>query len=106
MNDRGKQMVIETIFKLVDASPSKKDRSLYIREKFSLEITQQELDIWVKYINSTLDVLYGYAGLAIIFSTKMQVLNITLQGNISNMQRVLDIERILLDLAQNILRYY
>lgn len=41
-----------------------------------------------------------------ISSAKMQVVSIASQGNVSGMQRVLDIERLLLDLAQNILRYY
>ena len=104
MNDRGKRMMVDTIIKLVDSSPSKKFRS-YTGQPMSWEITQPELNIWVNYINSTLDILSGYAGLAIISSAKMQVVSIASQGNVSGLQRVVDIERLLLDLALNMLRY-
>ena len=105
MNSYDKQMVINTIIKLVDSSPSKKFRS-YMNQPTNYEITQPELSIWLNYINSTLDVLYGYSGLSMLYSVKAQIMGIASQGNLPNIQRVLDIERVLLDLSRDILRYY
>lgn len=108
INYQYKQFVIDTLIKLADSSPVKKTYSnnIYGRERNSYDISQQELDIWVNYINSVLDILSGYITPIEISSIKGRIRNITYQTELTCAMRALNIERELLNMTQNVLRYY
>lgn len=102
-----KQFIIDTLLKLVDSSPIKKTfpGNLY-NGNAQYNISQQELDIWVKYVNSILDLLSDYIAPAEINITKMQINNLATQDSRLCALRTLDIERVLLNLARSVLTYY
>lgn len=102
------QFAIDTLIKLADSSPVKKNysNSIYGREKNSYDISQQELVIWVNYINSVLDILSGYINPIEISLIKGRIRNITYQTELTCTMRALNIERELLNMAQSVLRNY
>lgn len=106
-NYQNKQFVIDTLIKLADSSPVNKTYPNYINMGGgNYDISQQELDIWINYINSVLDILSGYINSTEISLIKEQIKNIACQSELTYAMRALNIERGLLNLAQNILRYY
>ena len=107
-HNNSKQFVIDTLIKLVDSSPIKKGYSnnIYERTPNSYNISQQELDLWINYINSVLDILSGYINPTEISLVKMRIGNIASQGPELYSMRVLNIEQELLNFARNVLRYY
>ncbi|MDE7220530.1 MAG: hypothetical protein K2O45_13075 [Oscillospiraceae bacterium] len=108
MNYQNKQFVIDTLMKLADSSPVKKTypSSIYNSARNSYDISQHELDIWVNYVNSVLDILSSYINQTELSLIKLQIRNIASQNELTSAMRALNIERELLNLAQNILRYY
>ena len=53
---QNKQFVIDTLIKLADSSPVNKTYPNNMGGN-NYDISQQELDIWINYINSVLDIL-------------------------------------------------
>lgn len=106
INFQSKQFVIDTLIKLADSSPVKKSYLSNNYGRNSYDISQQELDIWINYIDSVLDILSGYINPVEISSIKGRIRNITYQTELTCAMRALNIERELLNMAQNVLRYY
>lgn len=103
-----KQFVVDTLMKLADSSPVKKTypNNIYGSVRNNYDISQQELDIWINYVNSVLDILSSYINPTELSLIKLQIRNFASQNELTCAMRALNIERGLLDLAQNILRYY
>lgn len=108
VNYQNRQFVIDTLVKLADSSPIKKayPNIIYGKAGNSYDISQQEFDIWINYINSVLDILAGYINPLEMSLIKTQIRNIASQNELTCAMRALNVERELLNLAQNILRYY
>lgn len=110
MNYQNKQFVIDTLMKLADSSPIKKTypNNFYGHgsARNSYDISQQELNIWMNYVNSVLDILSTYLSPTELTSVKVQIGNIASQYELTPAMQALNIERELLNFAQNILRYY
>lgn len=108
MNYQNKQFVVDTLMKLADSSPVKKTypSNIYGSARNIYDISQQELDIWINYVNSVLDILSSYINPTELSLIKLQIRTIASQNELTCAMRALNIERGLLDLAQNILRYY
>lgn len=104
MNSQGKKMMVDSLIKLVDSSPTK-NRSPYIQRNQMYEISHQEYDTWINYVKSVLDILYEYSELEIIAQTQIDIIKIPMQNNSSYFQYTLLVERKLLDLASTILHY-
>ena len=104
-NYQNKQFLLDTLMKLADSSPVNKTYPNNMGGN-NYDISQQELDIWINYINSVLDILSGYINPTEISLIKEQIRNIACQSELTYAVRALNIERGLLNLAQNILRYY
>lgn len=107
-NYQNKQFVIDTLLKLADSSPVRKNypNNIYGAARNNYDISQQELNIWINYINSMLDILSNYTNPTNISLVKEQITNIASQNNLTCAVRALNIERELLNQAQSILRYY
>lgn len=108
INHQKRQFVIDTLINLADSSPVKKNyrNSIYGTSHNRYDISQQELNIWIEYINSVLDILSDYITQAEITLIKTQIRNIVSQNGSTYAMYALNIERELLNFAQNILRYY
>lgn len=107
-NYQNKQFAIDTLIKLADSSPVKKAylNNIYGTSRNRYDISQQELNIWIDYINSVLDILSGYINQAEISLIKTQIRNILSQNGLTYAMYALNVERELLNFAQNILQYY
>ena len=111
MNYHNKQMIVNELIKVVDSSPTKLFPSkhlypggnLYPGQNPTYGVSTQELDIWVNYVNSVLDISYQYANFPMILSAKSTILQIYGDNRMSCIERVMQIERIILNLAQSIL---
>ena len=108
MNYREKNMIVDSLLKLVRSSPSKKllskkNGTYQTNQKDAL--SYQELNIWVNYVNSVLDVLYEFAPIDIILQTKIKVTTTACQEKLDYFQRAIEIERIILNLAKTIVNY-
>lgn len=106
--NNSKQFVLDTLMKLADSSPVNKihPNNIYSGAKNNYDISQQEFIIWLNYINSVLEILSNYINPAELSLIKLQISNIASQNESPFAMRALNIERELLNLAQNILRYY
>ena len=107
-NYQNKQFLLDTLMKLADSSPVKKTQpyNIYDPTRNNYDISQQELDIWINYVCSVLDIISGYIRPEETSLIKLQIKNIALQNELTCAMRALNIERELLKFAQNILRYY
>lgn len=107
-NYQNKQFTLDTLIKLADSSPVKKACSYnnYNSTRNDYDISQQELNNWINYVKSVLDILSGYINPTDISLIKEQIKNIASQNNLTFSMRALNIERELLNLAQKVLRYY
>ena len=104
MSYSSKQFVIDKLIELVDSSPTKK---IYSRDVYNrYDISQQELDIWVDYVNSVLDILSVYIDPTELRLTKMSIYNLSTQNHEICTMRALKIEKELLNLARRILKHY
>lgn len=108
INYQSKQFAIDTLIKLADSSPVKKTypNNIYGKQKNCYDISQQELNIWINYINSVLDILSGHVNQTEISMIKMQIRNVAAHNELTCAMRALNIERELLNLTQRILQYY
>lgn len=108
INYQNKQFVLDTLIKLADSSPVNKTypNNIYGTARNNYDISQQDLEIWINYVNSVLDILSGYINPAELSLIKFQIRSIASQNELACAMRALNIERELLKLAQNILRYY
>ena len=109
-------MMLDALIKLVNASPTKKSRLYnysdsnlqYLQENQVHWLRKQEFDIWIDYIKSTLQVLYDYSNLEIIAFAKANVEKVAYAGcpdSSMYFQYSLQIESILLNLAEDISKY-
>lgn len=109
-------MMIDALIKLVNASPTKKSR-LYNYSDLNLQylpenqihwFRKQEFDIWIDYVKSSLQVLYDYSNLEVIALAKAKIEKIAYTEQHDSaiyFQYSLQIESILLNLAEDILKY-
>ena len=106
-NYEKKQFVVDTLLTLVNSSPAKNFYSTNYNgnsiKKF--DISQQELNNWINYINSVLNIISDFIYQGEISLIKGQIIRITSE-NETNIMRALNIERELLNMAKRILQYY
>ena len=111
MSYQGKEMVIKELIKVVEAAPTIRQNAgnMYpyqnAYEGFPRRISQQDLDIWMKYVNSVFDISYDYTRLDIFPSTKLQVIQIYSQVELPIEQRIQQINNVILSLANTLLQY-
>lgn len=107
MNYQGKKMMIDSLIKLVESSPVRKKSpyTQYLHWNQIYEVTQQEYDIWINYVNGVLDVLYEYAELGIIALTKISIAKVRIQNNSTYYNCTLLVEQKLMNLAKELLNY-
>lgn len=110
MELKNKHMVVDALIKVVDASPIPRYKLptynyAYTSGQQSYNISIQEFGVWLNYVNSVLNISYQYTGLALVLATQKEVLNISNNSQLSIAERTLQIEHIILNLAQTILHY-
>lgn len=108
INYQKKQLVIDTLIKLADSSPAKNfySTNYYGNSIKKYDISQQELNNWINYIDSVLNILSDFTNQREVSLTKEQIRIIAFQNGSTNVMRALNIERELLNLTQRILQYY
>ena len=102
---QSKQMVVDALLKVVNASPNSQMQTFYspFARNQPRTISQQEFITWFNYANSILDVSYNHTGLSNILSTKVNISQIFLQNNVPYEQRIESIKYELLSLARGII---
>jgi len=106
MNQQSKQMVINALIKVINAAPVPySNNNYYPPVQPNTDISMQEFNTWVNYANQILDIAYNHIGIDTILSTKIAISQISSQYGISNIQRIDQIKRELLNLTQAILQY-
>ena len=105
---QNKKFVIDTLINLADSSPVRKtyQNNIHGISQNHYDISQQELNIWMDYINSVLDILSDYISQAKVSMIKAQIRNIASKNASTPAMCALNIERELLKLARNILAHY
>ncbi len=110
MNYQSKQMVINALLKVINAAPTLYANNNLFYNAYppvysNSDISKQEFDAWVKYANQILDISYDNIGIDDILSMKLKISQISLQSGISNIQRIDQIKRELINLTQIIFQY-
>lgn len=109
MEFKNKHMVVDALIKVVDASPVQ-SKSTTVYSDYNnypqrYNISMQEFSVWMNYVNSVLNVAYQYTGIPLILTTQQEILAVSNNYQASFAERTLQIERIILNLAQTILHY-
>lgn len=107
MNNQSKQMVMDALFKVINSAPAlySQRNYLYPQTHQTNDVSTQEFNTWVNYVNQILDISYNYVSLNIIMSTKMMISQLVSQYEVSNIQRIDQIKQELIKLTQAILQY-
>ena len=107
MNNQSKQMVMDALFKVINSAPTlySQRNYLYPQTYQKNDVSTQEFNTWVNYVNQILDISYDHVGLNIIMSTKMMISQLVSQYGVSNIQRIAQIKQELIKLTQAILQY-
>lgn len=107
MNNQSKKMVMDALFKVINSAPAlySQRNYLYPQTYQTNDVSTQEFNTWVNYVNQILDISYDYVGLNIIMSTKMMISQLVSQYGVSNIQRIDQIKQELIKLTQAILQY-
>lgn len=107
MEFKNKHMVVDALIKVVDASPiqSKSTAFYYTSGPQRYNISMQEFSVWMNYVGSVLNIAYQHTGLSLILAAQQEILTASNNNQTSFAERTLQIERIILDLAQTILHH-
>ena len=102
---QSKQMVVDALLKVVNASPNSQMQTFYSPSARNQPrtISYQDFITWINYANSILDISYNHTGLNNILSTKVNILEISLQNNVPYEQRIESIKYEIFNLARGIL---
>lgn len=107
MDYQSKQMVINALVKVINAAPKS-----YLQRSYShpiecqnRDVSMQEFNIWMNYVNQVMDISYNHIELNAILMTKITISQLSSQYGVSNTQRIEQIKQELLNLAQIITQY-
>ena len=96
MNYQMKQMIVDSILKVINNSPIKTYSNDFSR------INRDVFDVWFKYANSILDIFSDNKSIVMdIINTKNRILSISLDSN-DYPYKIVQINQVLLDLANKI----
>ncbi len=103
-------MAINALLKVVNAAPVPYSNNNYFNNNYppiypSSDVSMQQFNTWVNYANQILDISYNHIGIDSILSTKMRINQIFSQNGISNIHRIDQIKRELVNLTQIIIQY-
>lgn len=104
---QSKQIVIDALIKVINAAPGlySQTKYLYSRTYQNSDVSMQEFDTWMNYANQILDISYNHIGFKAIILTKIRIRQLSSQYGVSIAQRIDQIKKELLNLAQLILQY-
>lgn len=108
MDYERKQIIINALIQLLQSSPDMrqlKNTSNYV-EYQNFDISKQEFDIWMNYVNSVIDVTYQYTALYAVLLTKKNIMSLSVQNELPYMQRIKKINDEIIGLTQEILQNY
>lgn len=103
--NQSRQMAIDALLKLVKAAPKIPLEYPNYGQYQSLDISMQEFDTWLNYVNSILKISYDHMRLDIIMTANFKIMQIASQNEIYYIQRVEQIKNQIINLAQGILQY-
>ncbi len=116
MNNQGKQMVIDALYKVINSAPQPYQNNMYPYNTYPYpktipnntnlpnEITKQQFDIWKKYVCDILDISYNNLAIYDIMATKLRVEQLANQPALSYLQLVYQINDKLFDLINIIIQ--
>ena len=107
MKHEVKKILFDAIMNVIDNSPTLKKNSEKLGGGMSsdiqLNVTQDEFNIWTGYVFSTLNILSQHIEDHVCSTAKNQIDNIIASPNTTMLARkILEIDKILLSLARNI----
>ena len=113
MNRQGIQMAIEAIYRVINSAPKSTTTYPYIYDYASNDVTPQQFNNWLNYLNSILDIAYQNLGLNDFFIVRNYIyqiiqqfnINLNSQNKITYLQLVNQINDVLFRLVQNLLQY-
>ena len=99
MDYRMKQSIFNALKKLIESAPKVNPNI------GATDITMQELKIWIDYINSVMDISYNFTKGQDFLWHKTLVERAASNNNKTYIQRVYEINDIILDLARSVMQY-
>lgn len=107
MDYQRKQIIVEALIKVVQSSPEMQlqiNSSVFF-ENQGPDISMQEFNIWINYVNSVLKITFDYTGLNCVLVAQMNIMRLASQNELPYRQRVFQIKNEILGLTQEILQY-
>lgn len=97
LDQRIKQTIIDALMKVVDGAPTRNYTA------YQYGITQASFDIWMNYVNSTMNITARYIDMNLCISFQNRIQQITFQNTTDYAAKINSICQILLDLARQII---
>lgn len=103
--NQSKQMAIDALIKLVESAPSIHSQvvGLPYQQSQRYDVSVQEFNNWLDYINSILDITFSYTDFDYIYIVKTRILQISFQNEITFVQRIEQIKSEILNLARRMI---
>lgn len=129
LNPQIKKTIVDALIKVVDSAPNMSNRQ-YNSDKsrnyprnyyqaggtyrpgytyqsdmvYQSDISNENFEVWINYVFSVLKITAQQINSNLSYTVYQQIQNIVYQNNRNNSSKTIDICRILLDYAQNILK--
>ena len=111
MDQKIKKMIIDALMNVVDSAPTKTRNSNYNYLPYTnpssipnlYEVTPEQFNIWMSYINSTLRIISQYTGMGLYMTIQNDISSIANQPYVNYNQKTFDICDRLLKFAQTII---
>lgn len=108
MDQQIKKTILDALMNVVDSAPTKA-RNYYAHfnnhpsMSNSYDVTPEQFNIWINYINSTLQIISQYIGMGLYMTIRNDISALANQSSANYTQRTFDICDRLLNFAQTII---
>ena len=108
MDQRIKKTILDALMNVVDSAPTKaRNYYAHYNSHSSIanpyEVTSEQFNIWINYINSTLQIISQYIGMGLYITIRNDISTLANQSSANYTQRTFDICDRLLKFAQTII---
>lgn len=101
-----KKILFDALMNVIDDSPTLKKNTGYLRNgiahNIELNVTQDEFNVWVDYMFSTLKIVSQHIEAYVYETARNQIQRIIENSDTLLANKILEIDKILLNLARNI----
>lgn len=111
MDPQNVNMIIDSLLKVVNSAPTLSGSTPYFQQynfnqqNMRSDVSKAEFDVWIQYVNQTLDISQKYTNWSIFTKEKIEISQASLNERIPYIQRIQLIQQMLINLSKQINNY-